>query len=138
VDLAVKGFYSSLQNQYFKIKIDYCNQTLLDGILPGHTCRPREEADNLTADGGVIIYLMTLTSYFDQKNFKGNPIKSFLMYDDFVLKSSVNQKRVAKVLKTNVILRDSWLDFSPEEETMAVDVKITKQEEAPYNNQSLL
>jgi hypothetical protein len=36
------------------------------------------------------------------------------MYDDFVLKPSLTQKRVAKVLQTNVILRDSWLDFSPE------------------------
>ena len=137
MDLAVKGFYSSLQNQYFKIKIDYCSQTVLDGILPGHKCRAKAEADKLVAEG-IIIYLMTVTSYFDQKNFKGDPIQPFLMYDDFVLKRNVTQKRVAKVLKTNVKLRDSWLDFSPEQETMAVDVKITKQEEAPYNNQSLL
>jgi hypothetical protein len=49
VDLAVKGFYSSLEIQYFKIKIDYCNQAVLDGILPGQTCRPRAEADELVA-----------------------------------------------------------------------------------------
>ena len=49
-----------------------------------------------------------------------------MMYDDFVLKPNVTQKRVAKVLKTKVILRDSWLDFSPEQEKMAVDVKYTK------------
>jgi hypothetical protein len=37
-----------------------------------------------------------------------------MMYDDFVLRPNVTQKRVAKVLKTNVTLKDSWLDFSPE------------------------
>jgi hypothetical protein len=60
-----------------------------------------------------------------------------MMYDDFVLKPNVTQKRVAKVLKTKVILRDSWLDFSPEQEKMAVDVKYTKQEEAPYKKNLL-
>jgi len=54
VDLAVKGFYSSLQSQYFKIKIDYCNQTVLDGILPGHTCRPRADAEKLAEEGVYI------------------------------------------------------------------------------------
>ena len=60
-----------------------------------------------------------------------------MMYDDFELKPNVTQKRVAKVLKTKVVLRDSWLDFSPEQEKMDVDVKYTKQEEAPYKKNLL-
>ena len=60
-----------------------------------------------------------------------------MMYDDFELKPNLTQKRVAKVLKTNIKLRDSWIDFSPEQEKVAVDVKYTKQEEAPYKKNLL-
>ena len=56
---------------------------------------------------------MTVTSFFDQKNFRTDPISKFLMFEDFGLKNGITKTRVAKVVKTNVKLRDSWLDFNP-------------------------
>jgi hypothetical protein len=70
--------------------------------------------------------MMTVTSFFDQKNFKTDPISKFLMFEDFSLKKGIAQTRIAKVVRTNVKLRDSWLDFTPEEEKIAIDVKFTK------------
>ena len=69
----MKGFYSSFKKHYFTVSIDYCNQTVLSSIMPGHTCRPRAEAEKLLAKG-IDVHLLTLTSYFDQKNFEGEPI----------------------------------------------------------------
>jgi hypothetical protein len=57
--------------------------------------------------------MMTVTSFFDQTNFRTDPISKFLMFEDFGLKNGITKTRVAKVVKTNVKLRDSWLDFTP-------------------------
>jgi hypothetical protein len=49
-NLTLQGFYSSIRSKYLVFKIDYCNQTVLSGIFPGHTCRTRNESENMISD----------------------------------------------------------------------------------------
>lgn len=52
-----------------------------------------------------------------------------MVFEYYSLKKGIHKYVSAKVVKSNIYLSDSWLDFSPTQERTAFDIKIQKSEE---------
>ena len=62
--MTLKGFYSSENSTYLSLTINYCQQANLNVILPGHTCKSRNESEKMLAEG-IYVYLNTQITFFD-------------------------------------------------------------------------
>ncbi len=62
-------------------------------------------------------------TFFDQNEFKADPIKKVFIYEDYFFKANFSQLKINKVKQSRVNLKDSWMDFTPGLEQTAYESK---------------
>lgn len=109
-EMKLKGTLSSISVTQLILTVDYCDQELLDKLLPGQGKKCRSKADANKIIDKVMIINGVLEFYLDQGEMFANPVKPQPNVDSiFFLKKDTNIILNSKLAENTVTLYDSWL-----------------------------
>ncbi|TNV80330.1 hypothetical protein FGO68_gene3640 [Halteria grandinella] len=136
----LQGSFSSLQNKFISVKINYCDQASLDKQHPGkgRKCKPMAQSKAILPF--VQYRIAQLTQNFDPNEFKESPIKSQVNVDILVgLQESISNVQNYKLSRNTVILLDNWVTdlFESENEIIYTDMRYINGAQAQYSNSSI-
>jgi hypothetical protein len=75
-----------------------------------------------------------VNTYFDQREFKKDPVKKTVNYNQYTLKANSTVIKATQIQKSEIVLSDSWVDFYPSQEREAFEFIDYKSEEIAYDN----
>ncbi|TNV80372.1 hypothetical protein FGO68_gene7330 [Halteria grandinella] len=139
-EFELKGSFSSLQNKFITVLINYCDQVYLDKSYPGKGRRCKSQAQSREILPYVQYRIGQLSQNFDPKEFNGSPIKSQLNVDILVgLQESISNVQNYKISRNSVFLKDNWVTdlFEGEKEITYTDLRYINGAQAQYSNTSI-
>ena len=82
----------------------------------------------------TLVMFSNVNTYFDQREFKKDPVKKTVNYNQYTLKANSTVIKATQIQKSEIVLSDSWVDFYPSQEREAFEFIDYKSEEIAYDN----